>query len=47
MFKVRSTQMLATKAETDTLLNEPFDLSQLFRPETMLNALRQLSARYN
>ncbi|XP_043189481.1 cytoplasmic dynein 2 heavy chain 1-like [Amphibalanus amphitrite] len=33
------------KAESGTLLNEPLDLSELFHPDTFLNALRQQTAR--
>ncbi|XP_033632471.1 cytoplasmic dynein 2 heavy chain 1-like isoform X2 [Asterias rubens] len=33
------------KAESRSLLNETLDLSELFHPDTFLNALRQLTAR--
>lgn len=33
------------KAESGSLLRETLDLSELFRPDTFLNALRQQTAR--
>ena len=33
------------KAESGSLLHETLDLSELFRPDTFLNALRQQTAR--
>jgi len=39
-------QSWVEKAESGRLLQETIDLSELFHPDTMLNALRQQTARY-
>ena len=43
--KASSLATWASKAHNGSLLDEPLDLSEVFRPLTFLNALRQLTAR--
>ena len=40
-------QTWVERAERGSLLNETLDLSELFHPDTFLNALRQQTARYH
>lgn len=45
MFKAKATQELMAIAKNGQLLSSAVKLSKLFRPGTLLNALRQLTAR--
>ena len=39
-------QSWVDKAQNNSLLRDTLDLSELFRPDTFINALRQQTARY-
>ena len=43
--RAAATQTWLEKSEQGRLLQEPLDLSELFHPDTFLNALRQQTAR--
>ncbi|VDM37199.1 unnamed protein product [Toxocara canis] len=45
MYRAKATQELVDAADSGQLLSGPIKLSKLFRPGTLLNALRQLTAR--
>ena len=44
--RAQAIQMWVEKAESGRLLQETLDLSELFHPDTFLNALRQQTARF-
>ena len=44
--RTQAIQGWVKKAESKSLLSETLDLSELFHPDTFLNALRQLTARW-
>ncbi|KAH7718366.1 cytoplasmic dynein 2 heavy chain 1-like protein [Aphelenchoides avenae] len=45
VYKAKSTKELAEQSTSGDLLSRPVNFAQLFRPSTLLNAFRQLSAR--
>lgn len=45
VYKAKSTKELAEQSSSGDLLSRPVNFAQLFRPSTLLNAFRQLSAR--
>jgi len=45
--RAAATQTWLEKSEQGRLLHETLDLSELFHPDTFLNALRQQTARYS
>ncbi|PAV81528.1 hypothetical protein WR25_18204 [Diploscapter pachys] len=45
IFKAKSTQEILSASEKGDFLQNPVNLSMLFRPTTLLNALRQATAR--
>ena len=45
MSRAVAVQTWVDKAQNNNLLRDSLDLSELFRPDTFLNALRQQTAR--
>jgi len=46
IYRAVATQTWLDKATHGTILRDTLDLSELFHPDTFLNALRQQTARY-
>ncbi|VDK58519.1 unnamed protein product [Cylicostephanus goldi] len=47
IYKAKSVQELVLRSEQGNFLKTPLNFSQLFRPGRLLNALRQVTARYD
>ncbi|VDO60167.1 unnamed protein product [Heligmosomoides polygyrus] len=46
VYKAKSVQELASQSDQSAIRQKPVDFSKLFRPGRLLNALRQVTARY-